>query len=73
MVSKYITRWIKSYAKENNRESLVVGISGGIDSSVVSTLCAMTELPVYALTMPIRQIEDQNNLSLKQGEWPSFC
>jgi len=69
MVSKYITRWIKSYAKENNRESLVVGISGGIDSSVVSTLCAMTEMPVYALTMPIRQIDSQNDLSLKQGGW----
>ena len=69
MVSKEISSWIKSYAGEHNRESLVVGISGGIDSSVVSTLCAMTGMPVYALTMPIRQIEDQNDLSLKQGEW----
>ena len=64
-----ISDWIKNYASENNRQSLVVGISGGIDSSVVSTLCAMTELPVYALTMPIRQIDSQNDLSLKQGEW----
>ena len=64
-----ISNWIKNYAGEHNRETLVVGISGGIDSSVVSTLCAMTELPVYALTMPIRQIDSQNELSMKQGEW----
>ena len=64
-----ISNWIKNYAGEHNRETLVVGISGGIDSSVVSTLCAMTELPVYALTMPIRQIDSQNDLSMKQGEW----
>mgnify|MGYP001199026685 CR=1 FL=1 len=69
MVTKKISEWIRNYAIENSRESLVVGISGGIDSSVVSTLCAMTGMPVYALTMPIRQIEDQNDLSLKQGEW----
>tara|TARA_B100001121_G_C18671075_1_gene613867 strand:+ start:477 stop:1226 length:750 start_codon:yes stop_codon:yes gene_type:complete len=68
-LAKDISAWIKNYVAENNRESLVVGISGGIDSSVVSILCAMTELPVYALTMPIRQIDSQNDLSLKHGEW----
>ena len=50
MVTKKISEWIRNYAIENSRESLVVGISGGIDSSVVSTLCAMTGMPVYALT-----------------------
>lgn len=69
MITKNISNWIRDYAIENSRESLVVGISGGIDSSVVSTLCAMTGMPVYALTMPIRQIDSQNDLSLKQGEW----
>ena len=69
MDTKKIAEWIKSYAIENSRESLVIGISGGIDSSVVSTMCAMTGMPVYVLTMPIRQIQDQNDLSLKHGEW----
>ena len=43
MIDK-ITSWIKNYCAENKIESLVVGISGGIDSSVVSTLCALTNL-----------------------------
>ena len=38
-------------------ETLVVGISGGIDSSVTSTLCAMTGLKTIVLTMPIKQIK----------------
>jgi NAD+ synthase len=69
MISNEISNWIKSYASEFNRDSLVVGISGGVDSSVVSTLCAMTELPVYVLSMPIRQKQEQNELSTKHGEW----
>jgi NAD+ synthase len=68
-LQKQIADWIKDYATHNTRQSLVVGISGGIDSSVVSTLCAMTELPVYAVSMPIKQIQSQHNLSIKHGEW----
>jgi len=64
-----ISNWIKEYASTNNRKSLVVGISGGIDSSVVSTLCAKTGLPTYAISMPIRQIKSQNNLSIDHGSW----
>jgi NAD+ synthase len=40
-------------------KSLVVGVSGGVDSGLVSTLCAMTGLPTFAVSMPIRQAEDQ--------------
>ena len=54
---------------DHNRKSLVIGISGGIDSSVVSTLCAMTDLPVYAVSMPIAQIESQHDLSMEHGDW----
>ena len=50
-------------------ESLVIGISGGIDSSVTSTLCAMTGLKTIALTMPIKQKKDQNDLSLLHKKW----
>ena len=68
MIDK-ISKWIKDYALAHNRKSLVVGISGGIDSAVVSTLCAKTKLPVYAISMPIAQIESQHDLSIAHGEW----
>ena len=68
MIDK-ITSWIKNYCTENEIESLIVGISGGIDSSVVSTLCALTNLEVYAVSMPINQIKSQHDLSLDHGKW----
>ena len=49
--------------------SLVIGISGGIDSSVASTLCAMTGTKTIVLTMPIKQISSQHDLSLKHEKW----
>ena len=67
----YIVNWIKEYANTNDRKSLVVGISGGIDSAVVSTLCAKTNLPTHCLTMPITQISAQHNLSMRHGKWLS--
>ena len=65
----YIAKWIKSYAEQYNKESLVVGISGGIDSSVVSALCASTGMKTFAVTMPIRQKPEQDDLSMLHGEW----
>jgi NAD+ synthase len=50
-------------------ECLIIGISGGIDSSVTSTLCAMTGIKTIVLTMPIKQKSTQHNLSLKHEEW----
>jgi NAD+ synthase len=64
-----ITAWIKDYADTAGIKSLVVGISGGIDSAVVSALCARTGLPVFAVTMPIRQRPDLHDLSMRQGKW----
>ncbi|WP_440920847.1 NAD(+) synthase [Candidatus Pelagibacter sp.] len=68
---KYISNWIKSYVDQmpNKAKSLVIGISGGIDSSVSSTLSAMTGLKTIVLTMPIKQKENQHDLSLKHQEW----
>ena len=68
---KYISNWIKSYVDKmpNKAESLVIGISGGIDSSVSSTLSAMTGLKTIVLTMPIKQKENQHDLSLKHQKW----
>ena len=51
MLHDDIVKWIKAYADDNKIKTLVVGISGGIDSSVVSTLCAMTKLPTIAVSM----------------------
>ena len=66
---KKITSWISSYAKKNKINSLVVGISGGIDSSVVSTLCAMTGLPTIVVQMPIKQNKKLDNRSSLQATY----
>ena len=66
-----IKNWINSYCKSMPKEasSLVIGISGGIDSSVTSTLCALTGKKTIVLSMPIKQIKEQHDLSLKHQEW----
>ena len=68
---KYISSWIKSYVEQmpTKAQSLVIGISGGIDSSVSSTLSAMTGLRTIVLSMPIKQKENQHDLSLKHQKW----
>jgi len=67
----YIKKWILDYCKSMPKEpdSLVVGVSGGIDSSVTSTICALTGKKTIVLSMPIKQIKEQHNLSVKHQEW----
>ena len=67
----FISNWIKDYvnAMPNKAQSLVIGISGGIDSSVSSTLSAMTGLKTIVVSMPIKQKKTQHDLSLKHQEW----
>ena len=48
-----IVRWLKDYYWQYSIKAFVVGVSGGIDSAVVSSLCARTGLPTYILTMPL--------------------
>jgi len=69
--TKFISNWIRSYVDQMpaKAQSLVIGISGGIDSSVSSTLSAMTGLKTIVLSMPIKQKENQHNLSLRHQEW----
>jgi NAD+ synthase len=66
-----IKDWIENYCKNESFQpkTLVVGISGGIDSSVVSALCALTEKKTIVLTMPIKQIKSQHDLSIEHGKW----
>ena len=58
-----IDRWLKDYYYFHSIKSFVVGVSGGIDSAVVSTLCAETGLPTYILTMPLHSKEENTELS----------
>ena len=69
--AKFISNWIKNYTEmmPSKAQSLVIGISGGIDSSVSSTLSAMTGLKTIVLSMPIKQKSSQHELSLKHQEW----
>jgi NAD+ synthase len=61
--------WLIDYVIKYDIKSLIIGVSGGIDSAVVSTLCAETGLPTYVLGMPIHQKEDQENLSDTHLDW----
>ena len=69
--AKIIIDWINNYCETTSfkPKALVVGISGGIDSSVVSTLCANTGRKTIMLTMPIKQIKSQHDLSLLHAKW----
>ena len=67
----YISNWIKDYAISLpfNPPSLIIGVSGGIDSAVTSTLCAKTGLKTIAVSMPIKQNQSQHDLSLRHLKW----
>ena len=64
-----IVEWLTEYHKKSGLESWVIGVSGGIDSAVASTLAAETGLPVYALGMPINQNRVQRELSEAHLNW----
>jgi len=64
-----ITAWIRDYAESNGISSLVIGVSGGIDSAVTSTLSARTGLPTHVLNMPIHQNPEQTELSNRHISW----
>ena len=68
---QFIKNWIKNYCNsmEKKPDCLVVGVSGGIDSAVVSTISAMTEMRVKALSMPIKQLKFQDDLSRAHLKW----
>ena len=63
---EHIVDWIKDYAEQYNKTSLVVGVSGGIDSSVVSTLCAKTGLKTIPIVMTIK---NKDMLALEHAWW----
>lgn len=68
-ISKYITDWLKDYVISNKLNGFVIGVSGGIDSSVASTLCAKTGLPLLVVEMPIHQNVDEVSLGKSHIEF----
>lgn len=68
-VIDHIVEWLKDYAVNAKSKGFVIGISGGIDSAVTSTLCAMTGLDLLCLEMPIHQAESQVTRASRHIDW----
>ncbi|NJB70811.1 NAD+ synthase [Saonia flava] len=68
-VTDYIVNWLKDYATNANIKGFVIGVSGGIDSAVTSTLCAKTGLDLLVLEMPIHQAESQVSRASRHIDW----
>ncbi|VAW10518.1 NAD synthetase [hydrothermal vent metagenome] len=71
-VVHYIVNWLKDYAINAKMNGFTIGISGGIDSAVTSTLCAMTGLDLLCLEMPIHQAESQVSRASEHINWLSM-
>jgi len=68
-VTNHIVQWLKNYALEANVKGFVIGVSGGIDSALTSTICAKTDFPTLCLEMPIHQADSQVNRAIEHVEW----
>jgi len=68
-VTNHIVNWLKDYATKAGVKGFVIGVSGGIDSAVTSTLCARTGLEVICLEMPIHQAPSQVSRALNHVAW----
>ena len=68
-VKEHIIEWLKKYISEANQNGFIVGVSGGVDSAVTSTLCALTEFPVYAIEMSIHQNKNQISRAKEHLKW----
>jgi NAD+ synthase len=70
-LSEQIQNWIVDYVNKNNIKSLIIGVSGGIDSAVVSTLCSRTSIPTVAVGMPLNSKPENTRLSELQLDFLS--
>lgn len=68
-LSNKIIKWLSNYLETSKQQGFVVGISGGVDSALVSTLCAKTNKPTFVLSMPIHQDKAQLSRAHKHIEW----
>jgi NAD+ synthase len=69
LISNHIVNWLTQYSDLSKTAGFVVGISGGIDSALTSTLCAKTGKKVICLNMPIRQHKTEYDRGNKHIEW----
>ena len=69
MVKHRICDWLHRYAYDAKQKGYIIGVSGGIDSAVCSTLCAMTGMPLTVVRMSIHQAADQADRGAKHIEW----
>ncbi|HWY13327.1 MAG TPA: NAD(+) synthase [Bacteroidia bacterium] len=68
-VITHISNWLKDYSDRSKTNGFVIGISGGIDSAVTSTLCALTAKKVFVLNLPIHQSQTEFDRSVQHIEW----
>ena len=68
-VAHHIINWLNDYAEESKLDGFVVGVSGGVDSALTSTLCANTGKPTLCLEMPIHQEKDQVSRANSHTNW----
>jgi NAD+ synthase len=68
-IINHIVSWLNTYSSQSHTNGFVIGISGGIDSALTSTLCALTQKPVIVLNMPIRQYKAEFERSAEHIEW----
>ena len=68
-VIKYISSWLRSYSEQSATDGFIVGVSGGIDSAVTSTLCALTGKKVICVNMPIHQKNAEYNRADEHIAW----
>jgi len=68
-IVKFIVNWIKNYKETNKINGLVVGVSGGIDSALTSTLCGLSGIKTLCINMPIKQKEEQYLRAEKHIQW----
>jgi NAD+ synthase len=68
-VTDHIVNWLNEYVRQSRTKGFVIGVSGGIDSALTSTLCAMTGQPLFCLEMPIHQAESQVSRAREHISW----
>ena len=69
IIADNIIQWLKAYSKKSKTDGFVIGISGGIDSALTSTLCASTGLPTICIDMPIMQNKNEVNRASNHIKW----
>ncbi len=69
LIENHIVKWLSDYLESSSMKGFVVGVSGGVDSAVTSTLCAKTGYPTYVLNMPIFQKASQYDRSIEHINW----